>query len=351
MYLCSAYIGFPRTMTRLECSALRCIAIVSIMLHNFCHWLPGAAPENEFSFSLEHYDYFWKSVLGTDFAIQLFSFFGHLGVPVFVFLTGYGLAQKYDKMEHLEWKSFLYNHWKKLFIPLVVGTLIYLLVMYVIEGHLVCSVSRIIVQCTMLLNFISPMHLLPMPYWYLGMTMQLYIIYLLFMHRHPLTPLLLLTIASLVFMACCIGFPQVVVVSKFNFIGWLAPLYMGIAYSRYQAKVHVERGGWLMGISCISLILVLLCGFNYYAWLLIPLFVVILAVGIVKYIPVLLQQRMDYIGRNSLYFLVVHPITRELLMPFIPNLGRYISILLYIFTTFVIVYLFFISKKFSAQTR
>ena len=75
-------------MTRLECSALRCIAIVSIMLHNFCHWLPGAAPENEFSFSLEHYDYFWKSVLGTDFAIQIFSFFGHLGVPIFVFLTG-----------------------------------------------------------------------------------------------------------------------------------------------------------------------------------------------------------------------------------------------------------------------
>ena len=169
------------------------------------------------------------------------------------------------------------------------------------------------------------------------------------MHRRPLTTLLLLTIASLIFMACFVGFPQVVVVSKFNCVGWLAPLCIGIAYSRYQAKVHVERGGWLMGISCISLILVLLCGFNYYAWLLIPLFVVILAVGIVKYIPVLLQQRMDYIGRNSLYFLVVHPITRELLMPFIPNLGRYISILLYIFTTFVIVYLFLFLKSFQPK--
>ena len=327
-------------MNRLECSTLRCIAIVSIMLHNFCHWLPGAVPENEFSFSLEHYESFWESVVSIDFLIQFFSFFGHLGVPVFVFLTGYGLAQKYDRIERLEWKSFLFNHWKKLIIPLVVGTLVYLLMMFVLEGHLVCSVFRFFVQCTMLLNFISPMHLLPMPYWYLGMTMQLYIIYLLFVHRHPLTPLLLLTIASLVFMACFVALPHVVVVSKFNFVGWLAPLCIGISYSRYQAKVHVERGCWLMGLSCLSLILVLLCGFNYYAWLLIPLFVVILAVGIVKYIPVLLQQRMDYIGRNSLYFLIVHPITRELIMPFTSSLGEYISILIYLLTTIFVVYTF-----------
>lgn len=327
-------------MTRLECSALRCIAIVSIMLHNFCHWLPGAAPENEFSFSLEHYESFWESVVSMDFLIQIFSFFGHLGVPVFVFMTGYGLAQKYDRIEHLEWKSFLFNHWKKLFIPLVEGTLIYLLVMFVIEGHLICSVSRIIVQCSMLLNFISPMHLLPMPYWYLGMTMQLYIIYLLFVHRRSLTALLLLTIASVIFMACLVGYPQVVVVSKFNFVGWLAPLCMGIAYSRYQAKVHVEKGVWLTGISCMSLILVLLCGFNYYAWLLIPLFIVILAVGTVKYIPVSFAQRMDYIGKNSLYFLIVHPISRELIMPFVPNFGGYISLLLYLLTTLFVVYTF-----------
>ena len=332
-------------MTRLECSALRCMAIVSIMLHNFAHWLPGAAPENEFSFSLEHYESFGESVVSKDFLIQIFSFFGHLGVPVFVFLTGYGLAQKYDRMEYIEWKSFLFNHWKKLFIPLVVGTLVYLLVMSILEGHLVCSVSRIIVQCTMLLNFISPMHLLPMPYWYLGMTMQLYIIYLLFVHKRPLTTLLLLTTASVIFMACCVGFPQVVVVSKFNFVGWLVPLCMGIAYSRYQARTQVRRGAWLMGVSCISLILVLLCGFNYYTWLLIPLFVVILAVGIVKYIPVLLQQRIDYIGRNSLYFLIVHPITRELIMPFAPKLGGYVSLLIYLFITFFAVYIFLYAKK------
>lgn len=327
-------------MNRLECSALRCIAIVSIMLHNFAHWLPGAAPENEFSFSLEHYEYFWNCVFGKDFLIQLFSFFGHLGVPVFVFLTGYGLAQKYDRIEHLVWKSFLYKHWKKLFIPLVAGTITYLLVMFVMEGHLVCSVTRIVAQCSMLLSLISPMHLLPMPYWYLGMTMQLYIIYVLLVHKRTLKPLLLLAIASLIIMACFINYPQVVVLSKFNCIGWLAPLCMGIAFSRYQSIFHVERGIRLLGILSVILLLVLICGFIYFTWLLIPLFIVVLSVGVVKYVPVLLQMKMDSIGKNSLYFLIVHPITRELIMPLVPSIGGYISLLLYICITVVIVYVY-----------
>lgn len=327
-------------MTRLECSVLRCMAIVSIMLHNFAHWLPGAAPENEFSFSLEHYESFWESVVSMDFLIQIFSFFGHLGVPIFVFLTGYGLAQKYDRMDHLEWKPFLFNHWKKLFLPLVVGTLIYLLVMYVLEGHLVCSVSRIIVQFSMLLNFISPMHLLPMPYWYLGMTMQLYIIYLLFVHKRPLTVLLLITVLSLIIMVCFANFPNAVVVSKFNFLGWLAPLCMGIAYSRYKALIHIERGFLLLGVLGLSLVLVILCGFNYYAWLLIPMFIIVLSVGTVNYIPRLMQRKMDYIGKNSLYFLIVHPITRELIIPLVPNWGGYISLLIYMVITFISVFLF-----------
>ena len=332
-------------MTRLECSTLRCIAIVSIMLHNITHWLPGAAPENEFSFSLEHYEYFWDHVIGRDFLIQFFSFFGHLGVPIFVFLTGYGLAQKYDKMGHLEWKPFLYNHWKKLFIPLVVGTFAYLLVMFVMEGHLVCSVSRIIAQCTMLLNFISPMHLLPMPYWYLGMTMQLYIVYVLLVHKRTIKPLLLLAIASLIFMACFKNYPQAVVLSKFNCIGWLAPVCMGIAYSRYQSIVHVERGSRLIGTLSITLLLVFICGFNFFTWLLIPMLIIVLSVGIIKYVPVFLQQKMDSIGKKSLYFLIVHPITRELIIPLVPDRGSYVCILLYLLSTVIVVYAIVLVKS------
>ena len=341
--------GFNRAndynnMTRLECSALRCMAIMSIMIHNFAHKLSNAAPENEFSFSLEHYERFWYLVFSNDFLIQLFSFWGHLGVPVFVFLTGFGLEQKYGKDRIIEWKVFLYNHYKKLLIPLFVGTVSFIIFMYAKEGYLVCSVSRIFVQCTMLLNFISPMHLLPMPYWYLGLTMQFYVIYLLLVHNRKLQYLFYLTIASFIMMAFFSDFYDAIVLSKFNFIGWLAPLCMGVAYSRYQSNLPMIKGIRLLVLLSVSFLMVLIFGLCYYTWLLIPVLIVVMAVCTLKYIPSVFQRRMEFIGKNSLYLLIVHPIVREFVLPLVPSFGRYGSLLLYVFTSIIVVYVFLYAK-------
>ena len=127
-------------MNRLECSALRGIAILGIVLHNFAHWLPGAAVENEFSYSADRNAFFFHNLISSDWLIHLFSFTGHLGVSVFVFLSGYGLAQKYDECEKIPLFDFFKSHYIKLFVPLVIGTLSYLIVLLTIEGRLVCYV-------------------------------------------------------------------------------------------------------------------------------------------------------------------------------------------------------------------
>ena len=67
-----------------------------IVVHNFCHLLPNAAHENEFFFDVGNDQFFLAHIFTSDFVVQLFSYWGHLGVPVFVFLTGYGLSQKYE---------------------------------------------------------------------------------------------------------------------------------------------------------------------------------------------------------------------------------------------------------------
>lgn len=113
-------------MNRLECSALRGIAILGIVLHNFAHQLPGAALENEFAFNAERNAYFWQSLISSDWLIHIFSYTGHLGVPVFVFLSGYGLAQKYDKCERIKIVDFLISHYKKLLVPMLIGTFFFL---------------------------------------------------------------------------------------------------------------------------------------------------------------------------------------------------------------------------------
>lgn len=114
---------------------------------------------------------------------------------------------------------------------------------------------------------------------------------------------------------------------------------MGIAYSRHEIESNIRMRMWLC-IIIISLLLIIICGFNYYSWLFTPIFVVLFSLGMVKFFPTKFQQKTDSIGRNSLFFLIVHPITREFIMPIVPIMGVYISFLLYILTTFVSVYSF-----------
>ena len=123
-------------MTKTECSVIRAYAILSIFLHNYIHWLPNTPQENEFEFDVNRHWSFINSIIsGSDIFINLFSYLGHLGVPVFVFLSGYGLAQKYDKQATIGIKSFIAKHFTKLFKPLLGGMLIYIIVMYIRAGE------------------------------------------------------------------------------------------------------------------------------------------------------------------------------------------------------------------------
>lgn len=88
------------SLTKTECSALRGIAILGIVMHNFLHWLRPMVKENEYQFHQNNVDGIMGvlSRLDWDIPLQLFSFFGHYGVPVFLFLSGYGLVKKYESV-------------------------------------------------------------------------------------------------------------------------------------------------------------------------------------------------------------------------------------------------------------
>ncbi len=86
-------------LSRSECHALRGLAILGIFLHNYCHWLGPAVKENEYQFFRSHVEGL-RHALGcpdTWLPVHLISFFGHYGVPVFLFLSAYGLTMKYER--------------------------------------------------------------------------------------------------------------------------------------------------------------------------------------------------------------------------------------------------------------
>ena len=85
-------------LSRSACNALRGLAIIGIFLHNYCHRLGPIVKENEYQFFQHNADWLLLVMANPDInlPVHLLSFFGHYGVPVFLFLSAYGLVMKYE---------------------------------------------------------------------------------------------------------------------------------------------------------------------------------------------------------------------------------------------------------------
>ena len=328
-------------MNKKECSALRGIAIMFIMLHNYCHWLPFAVSENEFSFSEEKYIYFWNVINWETLFIQIFSFWGHLGVSAFVFLSGYGLVKKYDNTI-INWKSFTIKHYKKLCIPMVFGFIAYFITLYFInyptnqDISTIIPIKRFLAQITLIINFLPNPHrlIIPGPYWYFGLTMQLYIIYLLFVYKRSVSYITVIALCTFFISLFLENNPKLLISTKYNFIGWLFPFIFGILWGR---KNYNPTTCPTYTVVVITLLLIPLFGFSYYTWLLIPLLASILLTHIITILPICITNILDVIGKKSLYIFVIHPITRELTIQLGKHGNPYIGLTLYILLTHIIV--------------
>ena len=326
-------------MTLKECNVLRGIAITGIFLHNYCHLLPYSAAENEFSFSAANNAAFWTMLHGDRIVIQFFSFWGHLGVPLFVFLSGYGLVMKYDKKESVSWKPFLLKHFKKLFIPMVLGTLLFLLVHFLMYKEVDYSLSHAAAQLTFLINLMPhpELHFSPGPYWYFGMTLQLYVFYRLLVYRRPNWIFVTISILLGIVPFFLQQQPHAVIWMKYNFAGWVLPFMMGILSARYQYEP--SRFSWTAcGGGLISL-LIPFFGFHYHLWLLIPVIVTIAAICLMKLLPQVILKVFEVIGGISLYIFVLHPFIRELTLPLGEEVNPHLGVIVYALSTLLLAWL------------
>ena len=160
-------------LTRAECAALRGLAIIGIFLHNYCHWLGPVVKENEYTFSQHNVDWLTAVMASPDGLLpaHLVSFFGHYGVPVFLFLSAYGLVMKYEKHGALSPKQtnvmpFLKHHYVKLFKMMIVGFVAFTMVDAITPGSHKYHVMDILGQMFMFNNMMpDPDHVIwPRPY-------------------------------------------------------------------------------------------------------------------------------------------------------------------------------------------
>ena len=77
-----------------------------IIFHNYFHTFPEFPPECEFKYAPENVSRFTEAMLSGNLRIiilSLFSFLGHYGVSIFVFVSGYGLSKRYDHSGESKW--------------------------------------------------------------------------------------------------------------------------------------------------------------------------------------------------------------------------------------------------------
>ena len=76
-------------LTRVECDALRGLAIIGIFLHNYCHWLRPVVKENEYQYFQRNVDNSIKCYKGRGTSCSSFIFYRSLGIMEYLYSSSY----------------------------------------------------------------------------------------------------------------------------------------------------------------------------------------------------------------------------------------------------------------------
>ena len=329
----------PSALSMKDNALLKGFAILCIILHNFCHWLPVCALENEYKFYVERtwtlLD-FWSR--GEHIVLNLFSYAGHYGVPLFLFLSGYGLVKKYEqgKLGYVDFWRFVFYNAKKLWWLLWLGLLLWFVSDLQLHGwHWIHSWKSVIYMVTYVVNLIPHQDqlLLLGPWWFFSLIMQLYVIYRLVLYRRGKMPLIIVTVVCMLLLlaSVLVNDKQMQLLSylRYNFVGSMLPFAMGIWMARYG--VHYN---WWQTTICLLLFVV--CCFNKIAWLLSPFFFTLSCLPLVE-LKGKVRYALEWIGKLSSVIFVIHPIVRAYFINWIKDGGNwYVALLLYLIATFLV---------------
>ncbi len=307
-------------LNKKECLFLKGIAIIFIILHNYCHEFPSAIEANEFLWIKGNIISFYNHLIHPSYFIisDFFSFWGHYGIVIFLFISGYGLVMKYEQtsVPH-KYKTFdfIKKHYVKLFSLMIWGFIANMIVNKLCTDYFFHDIWTIPGQLLLIINLIPNAHINPGPYWYLGMTLQLYIIYIfLIFKKSDYSIYLLLGIFSILQLSCAPDNDFLYWMRR-NSIGCFLPFAIGIIFARHQHIIKNVRYNFFIVAFLIAVIFV--CNFNYYLWVISPLFIVLLSIIVTKACSrsKVLFHCFERIGRISSTIFIMHPIIHWVLLP------------------------------------
>lgn len=169
------------TISKDETSLIKGFAILLITLHNYFHWISPSPGENEFDFNPDRIFNLFHDI--ADFPTEciniLFSYFGHFGVQLFIFISGYGLTLSFIKNPR-SWGGFLVNRLKKIY-PLILTGIVFLFIFDLLAyQEFITNITwkELAYKCLFIHTLLPESGLRVIgPWWFFGLIVQLYILF------------------------------------------------------------------------------------------------------------------------------------------------------------------------------
>lgn len=281
------------TISKNESLALRGLCITLIVLHNFIHVVVPYT-ENEKLFDPVNADYFIHHIFEHPI-LGFFSYLGWIGVPMFFFLSGYGLKKKYGSIVPKKLKFIIWHYLKLLLLAAPVIILSNILVK--------TSFLHIAGQLTLLNHIFAYEFIRPHSFWFIRTAFEFYILYAIILHR--INPKILLGIAFVA--TCCLYFfswPTVEML-KYFFIGWLLEFSLGVFVAQNEQYLKYIENVWA---SIILFVLLMFTSVNEQTWLFSTAIAILFFLSIKRYITCKL---IVFLGSISALLYATHTAIRN----------------------------------------
>lgn len=314
-------------LSREDSAVLKGIAILMIVLHNFCHWILPVM-ENEYTFDLnKSVAWFGNFISGGPHIIPSFlSFWGHYGVAIFLFLSGFGLVRKYETpaSEPLKFGAFMKRNymklWKLIFIAVVIQ----------------CFIDFdwwIPVLFTFASNLIPEAELIHGPWWFFSLIVQCYCLYALCFYRKNNINLFVAAGISLLILFAVLYFnvpDDIFKYIRLNIFGWVLPFAMGVFFARKRYEIPV----W---VSLAALLLFFVSEFNAYTWTIASALICIAVIPFASLVRGTIRKFLVFTGIVSAAMFVIHPLVRNPILYYIYDEFSFPGILYLCVTLFVVI--------------
>lgn len=306
-------------LTRQDTNIIKGIGILMIMLHNFFHIIGPASGENEFLYDPDTLPTLltYLQASPAKFIRYLFSYFGHYGVQLFIFISAYGLYKAYAEKQ-LRYFQFLKKRFIKLYPVLVIAVCLkFVLYVYKYKGLLpFYDVKAGLLKLTLLHNFFPDEALsLSGPWWFFSLIFQFYLIFPLLLRITKKYGSTILLVVAFTFPLLEYMINPALVANglnlNFTVFGHMEVFCLGIFFAD-KKRIRIPKS---VLIFCAA---VFVWGnLNGFMWLFtFAAITILLLAAIIAWLPMLEQRKrvysfISFTGSISLFLFAVHGMLRH----------------------------------------